>query len=140
MSYKDKDKQKEYQKEWLMERRKIFFSGKKCSLCDATNFLQLHHPDRDQKKDHKIWSWSEKRRDMELSKCVILCKKCHIELHAKELRIHGTVSRYQAGCRCDLCRKKMVITSKKWYENRKRKKLLLASRVEERLLDSLISY
>ena len=109
----------------MRKRREAFFFGKKCSLCGAVDLLQVHHTNRDQKKDHKVWSWSEKRRNAELSKCVILCKKCHTELHAKEMRIHGTRSRYQAGCRCDLCRKKMGIVSKRWYENRKRKKLLI---------------
>lgn len=41
--------------------------------------LQIDHVDPSEKVTHKVWSWSEPRREEELNKCVVRCKPCHIE-------------------------------------------------------------
>ena len=104
--YKNKQKQREYAREWVAKRRREFFENRKCKTCGKITSLQLHHVNRKEKEGHAIWSWSKERREAEIAKCIILCSECHIELHAKEKRIleHGTCVMYRKGCRCRLCK------------------------------------
>jgi 5-methylcytosine-specific restriction endonuclease McrA len=96
---------KEYGRVWIANRRKEFFKDKKCENCGSTENLEPHHINPELKKDHKIWSWSEKRRNEELKKCKILCQSCH-KIETKEWykknRKHGR-SWYNHGCRCPIC-------------------------------------
>jgi uncharacterized protein YnzC (UPF0291/DUF896 family) len=41
--------------------------------------LQVDHINNKEKISHRIWSWSEKRRNEELAKCQALCLICHKE-------------------------------------------------------------
>jgi hypothetical protein len=77
MPYKDKEKQLEYQKNWMRKRRKSFFSDKECNHCGSTEDLELDHINRLTKITHNVWSWSEDRRNDELKKCQVLCNSCH---------------------------------------------------------------
>lgn len=98
MSYKDPETQREYQRQWLRQRRDTFFAGKTCRLCGSSEALNLHHRDSTQKVSHRIWSWAEPRRLAELAKRDVLCDSCHRALHK-----HGTPERWDAGCRCARC-------------------------------------
>lgn len=102
---------REYQRQWIADRRAAFFNGKTCSWCPSTERLELHHLDTSRKEAHAIWSWSEARRLAEIAKCIVLCRPCHERAHAEARRIeaelrqpHGTRNRYGMGCRCDSCR------------------------------------
>jgi hypothetical protein len=119
MSYKNKEKQREYCKEWVKTRRMSFFSGKKCFRCGSTENLVLHHRNPEEKEGHCIWSWAESRRLREIEKCDILCKKCHIEHHAKllEKNVHGTDTMYNKGCRCTECKKFKSDKNKRFRKN-----------------------
>lgn len=118
MPYKDKEKQKAYARCWMRKRRQEYFNTHgSCVECGAWEKLCLHHKDPDSKISHCIWSWSAERREKELAKCVVMCKKCHNMLHAKERYKHGGLGRYQAGCRCDACKKAKSIENKR---NRRR--------------------
>lgn len=91
MPYKDKDKQREYQRKWMKSRRRAFFDGKSCLICGSFDELELHHRDPSQKIHHAIWSWSQTRRDVELAKCDVLCRTCHdttTAAHLIETRTH----------------------------------------------------
>ena len=123
MPYKDKEKQRAYDKKWISNRRLEFFRGKICKECgeDDISKLNLHHRNPESKESHKIWSWSKERREAEILKCDILCKKCHTELHAKQRRKHGTRSRYIAGCICTECKAKMAECTKRWKDNKNKK-------------------
>lgn len=48
--------------------------------------LQLHHLNPEEKDSHKIWSWSQKRREAEIAKCIVLCWPCHIHYHVEARR------------------------------------------------------
>lgn len=85
MPYKDKVKQREYQRKWKAKRRAEFFEGKCCEECGGAENLELHHEDRSKKESHKIWSWSKERREAELAKCVVLCRDCHWQETYKQL-------------------------------------------------------
>ena len=119
MPIKNLEKRREYCRNWMRERRNSYFKNKHCVLCKSTVNLVLHHTIPEEKTDHKIWSWAKERREKELEKCIVLCRKCHDDLHCLHLKIHGTLSRYDAGCRCELCRKRKHERYLRWKENRK---------------------
>jgi len=77
--YTNKDKQREYQRTWVTERRQSFFADKVCIDCGIAENLQLDHVDAQLKVSHRIWSWSKEHRDTELSKCVVRCLPCHVK-------------------------------------------------------------
>ena len=105
MGYKDKDRQREYQRQWVAKRREAFFCNKECKHCGDSQDLQLHHLDPKQKESHSIWGWGDKRRLPEIEKCIVLCKACHLNVHGKKLgKTCGKLSTYKCGCRCVDCR------------------------------------
>ncbi len=100
MPYRDKAKQQHYQKKWLAGRRAEWFRGKKCADCNSTRDLELDHIDPEQKKDHRIWSWSRKRQLAELQKCQVLCHDCHSDKTAAENAERNTIAPpYRMGSR-----------------------------------------
>lgn len=104
--YKDPERQREYQRRWMSERRAKYFEGKTCAVCGTSENLELDHVDPHLKISHRIWSWKWDRILEETSKCQILCQKHHQEKtwsHLGEVRC-GTVRSYRRGCRCDSCR------------------------------------
>ena len=113
MPYKDPEKQREYQRLYVKRVRRAFFKAKICERCGAVKNLQIHHRDPAKKISHHIWSWSEKRRNAELQKCVVWCKPCHVEHHAELERKHGR-ARFRAGCHCPVC----VAAELKYQSNR----------------------
>lgn len=71
------ERKREYQREWLANRRANFFADKACVRCGSAEQLELDHIDPEQKVSHRIWSWSQERRDAEIAKCQVLCAECH---------------------------------------------------------------
>lgn len=111
MSFKDKDKQREYQRNWIAARRVEYIKlrGGVCCKCSSAVDLEFHHRDRMTKLDHKIWSWSISRLEAELMKCDLLCRECHFKETTKErnyyMSKHGSLNSYKSyGCRCEDCR------------------------------------
>lgn len=112
MPYKDKEKQSEYQCNYVKSRHTKFIEefGGKCVKCGSKEKLEFDHVDRTTKTSHKIWSWTESRIREELKKCQLLCKQCHInKTHAERgdrILVHGALFRgYRRGCRCPECRR-----------------------------------
>lgn len=120
MPYKDKEKQREYQRQWIASRRKAFFENKTCSKCGGLEDLELDHIDPTQKVSHRIWSWSATRRAAEIAKCQILCYPCHLK---KTIAMypdweHGTDAMYRkAGCRCPVCKEYSRNAKARWRNN-----------------------
>lgn len=107
--YLDKNKQRECGRDFLSKRREEWLlENGPCAKCGSREDLEVDHKDPLLKISHKVWSWSEKRRKEELSKCQPLCVSCHKD-KTKLSRIrdspHGTASCYRKGCRCLACRK-----------------------------------
>ena len=119
MAYKNKEKQKEFQRNWLKNRRNrwILEFGGVCP-CGSIDNLEFDHIDPSEKVSHRIWSWREDRIKEELSKCQLLCVECHKKKTAKQEREkikHGTRSGYQVlMCKCVLCRGAQNEYMKKW--------------------------
>lgn len=86
MPYKDKIKQREYQRLWIAKRRFDFLKDKKCIKCGSNKQLEIDHIDPKTKVEHRIWSWKESKRLLELSKCQILCNKHHLEKTIEQIK------------------------------------------------------
>ena len=109
MPYSDREKRRQYAREWLAKRRAAYFADKRCARCGSTENLELDHIDPTGKVSHKIWSWSTERRAAELAKCQVLCRGCHQEKSWAEAGVvpyrHGTNTTYRKrGCKCEECR------------------------------------
>lgn len=78
MGYKSKEKQRRYQRTWMQRRRAAWLDANgPCVDCGSTEDLEVDHVDPTEKECHRVWSWSEERREEELSKCVVRCHECH---------------------------------------------------------------
>jgi hypothetical protein len=122
----DMNKVRKRQREWVAKRRQEWFATNgPCKGCGSDKNLELHHADRSTKESHRIFSWAEARRDVELAKCTVLCHECHVietAAQIKEFRpvhhIHGTQTEYRRGCRCGLCKAAKYLAIK--YERMKK--------------------
>lgn len=117
-----KEYMRKYQREYAARNRREWLTGKFCVKCGSIENLEVDHIDRTQKVTHSVWGWGEAKRDIELAKCQVLCKKCHKEKTFVDLYSnvpeHGPRT-YRRGCRCDICRESAV---KRMAEYRNRKK------------------
>jgi len=114
VGYKDKPKQREYQRKWLAERRKFAIAvfGDKCTKCGSTTKLEFDHIDPKTKIHHSIWSWAPIRIKAELEKCQLLCAECHKDKTGRTT--HGTDQMYKNyKCRCNLCKEGSARRKKK---------------------------
>ena len=123
MPYKDKKKQIKYQSEWMKKRRRAWLKENgPCKKCSSLDALEIDHIDPKDKVDHRVWSWTKKRKKKELKKCQVLCEKCHRKKTSKQMRkpiVHGTISAYHyRKCRCRPC----VVTAYQYEKARKAKK------------------
>lgn len=108
MPYKDKNKKREYDRQWMQARRQAWFAvNGPCVKCGTWENLELDHKDPSTKITHNVWSWAEERREIELAKCQVLCVACHMEKSIFEMHRpirHGTRTSYSYHkCRCIVC-------------------------------------
>ena len=120
MPYADKDKQREYQRRWMKERRETWLNENgPCVDCGTWLDLEVDHVDPSRKVTHRVWSWSVERREKELAKCVVRCHPCHeskTNTGVGRRAPHGTGSRYDSGCHCNECRKAELA---RWHQRDK---------------------
>ncbi len=131
MPYKDKNKQREFQKQWIADRKAEYLKNNgPCVKCGSWDNLKIDHINRKEKITHRVWSWSEERRIIELEKCQILCEQCHKHKTKKENEtpiIHGTRNAYyRRGCRCNECTIVKKIKDDYLHEQAKLKKKTLS--------------
>lgn len=122
MSYKDRDKQREYQNRWMKSRREAWLKDNgPCTSCGSWEELEVDHIIGNEKVNHRIWSWSKERRDKELAKCQVLCNPCHREKTREELRVktHGFTMYCRYRCRCDVCTKANRDHRREWVKRNK---------------------
>ena len=70
-----------------LKERAVALLGGKCTICEydrCTSCLCFHHKDSSQKDFAVAGNWykSWEKISVELDKCVLLCVRCHGELHA----------------------------------------------------------
>lgn len=126
MPMSTKEAQRAYQREWVQKRRNAWLQQNgPCKKCGSTEKLEVDHIDRKTKINHKVWTWSQIRRDEELQKCQVLCKKCHVEKTAADMgyRQHGD-SGYHRGCRCKICKDVAVkrVNEYRWRTGKRKKR------------------
>lgn len=130
MGYSNKEKQREYQRQWIAKRRAEYFSDKKCVVCGSKKNLELDHINPTDKKMNPsaLWSLSEsnQKRIDELAKCQVLCKSHHKDKTLvdisnrleKEILQHGTATMYDYhGCRCSPCKDAATIKRRRFKRN-----------------------
>ena len=122
MPIKDIEERRKYHREWMKKRRETFFNDKECVNCGSTDDLELDHIDPALKESHRIWSWSQVRREAELAKCQVLCHDCHLvktNKYKDDMQPHGDARYIAKSCRCLVC-KDAHNKAKREYRNRKR--------------------
>ena len=96
MPYKNREEHNAWHQASKRKNREeaIRLLGGQCALpdCDSTENLQFDHIRREDKVDHRIWSWSKERRLAELAKCQLLCEYHHVEKSMAENR--GEIPRW----------------------------------------------
>ena len=91
-------------KEWR-ERRKTFLEGKTCEWCRASENLVIHHPSYIREDGSSISE--EEYINFEASGAVVLCRRCHLNLHkgrvlCRACKRHYHLPRYDKCFRCAL--------------------------------------
>jgi hypothetical protein len=122
MSYSGETK-REYQRQWMANRRREWFKDKKCVECGSKENLELHHVNPEQKWKHNFWSYSWIKILEEIKKCIVLCEKCHKLETIKKLQrplIHGTQAGYVKGCRCKECSVAHNISTRDWKRHKRK--------------------
>lgn len=107
MPFKSAEARRSHARNWMRKRRDEWFAANgPCKKCGSTERLELDHIDPALKIAHQVWSWSKVRREAELAKCQVLCYTCHKAKTSADRpqAVHGSRSRYVAGCRCAECR------------------------------------
>lgn len=124
MGYKNRDKQREFQRFWIEKVRHLWFlANGPCKGCGSWDDLELDHIDPAEKTTHRVWSLRPEKRQAELTKCQALCHACHkaktIAQFSKPL-VHGTLNGYSKHrCRCDACREANTERVRRWKANRR---------------------
>lgn len=74
-------------------RKKWFTENGPCKKCGSEESLELDHINPEEKVAHTVWSWTPMRRELELAKCQVLCRKCHREKTSGRQEIGRVVQR-----------------------------------------------
>ena len=112
---------KEYFRNYYKERKHYYITllGGKCSVCGSTDNLQFHHTDRNSKDlaIGKLMNYSKTKVEAELSKCVLLCRRCHIKTHKEDGTWIAFGGRHEGnvGAKNPRARKVMCIETGKQY-------------------------
>ncbi len=134
-----KDQRKAYLKNYLQgympiwrERRREEAKarlGGKCAKCGSRDSLEFDHQDPASKLAPigKLWTASKARFELEIVKCQLLCKPCHIEKTRtngeqgnKQSPVHGSYrTAYVKKCPCNLCAVKRLEHSAMRRQRRK---------------------
>jgi 5-methylcytosine-specific restriction endonuclease McrA len=107
---KRKEYIKEYQKNWMRERRlEWVLANGPCKHCGSSDNLEVDHinPALKTMEASSVWSRTQSVRDKELSNCQVLCKQCHLKktLAERKQPTHGTANMYKNHkCRCEECK------------------------------------
>ncbi len=84
--------------------------GGKCIDCESIENLEFDHDDASKKQydvSKMLGGWSNAKLQLEISKCVLRCKSCHLIKTLREGDLknvnHGGGITGKRNCRCELC-------------------------------------
>jgi len=112
MPRKTPELQREFQRNWMANRRAYWIASKGgvCVKCGSDDRLEIDHIDRTLKTLNfsSIWSRSKEIQDREPANAQLLCYECH-KIKTRSERVdpnlqHGTTGMYKRKCRCQICR------------------------------------
>lgn len=115
---------REYMRARYYRRRTAFIEsrGGKCVECGSVENLEVDHIDRETKGfdvGKAFAGWSESRLQAELSKCQVLCKKCHGKKTISENAVeHGGGVSGKRNCQCAPCKAKKAEYMKEYKKAR----------------------
>lgn len=79
---------REYFRNYYRKRKQQYINmlGGKCSICGTTEQLQFHHVNRNTKDlaISRLMNFSKEIVEKELNKCILLCKRCHTNVHKND--------------------------------------------------------
>lgn len=115
----------EYMREYMLKRYHVRRAaaiaklGGMCVDCKTTEQLEFDHADAKTKSFNisKIWNYSQAKLDLELAKCVLRCKSCHLlktRKHDAGAVEHGGGLSGKRNCKCELCRKRKAEWTKEY--------------------------
>ena len=86
-SERSRAKRKKYKQEWVVDQKikAVEYKGGRCMLCGYANSLaglDFHHLDPKTKERKPTQYKCFEKNKPELDKCVLLCVRCHREVHA----------------------------------------------------------
>ncbi len=120
---------KELNRQRRKQRRELCLSilGGKCIKCFTVEDLEINHKDPDTKilTTQQIHNLPEDELVIELQKCELLCKACHIDVHSVP---HGGGKQGKYGCKCEPCMER-----KRQYARDKYREKLDGKNVMERV-------
>lgn len=83
-----------HDRQLAQKQRAIEYKGGKCYVCGYNKYygaLEFHHLNPDTKEfsisELRTYTWN--RLKIELDKCMLLCRNCHAEIHAKNVGLPG---------------------------------------------------
>lgn len=122
--YKNPADRRDYQLEWMRKRRTNWLLANGPCKCGSWERLEIDHINPGSKVNHRIWSWTDEKREAELAKCQVLCFVHHREKTAAERwnRVqHGSYAmRVKGKCRCALCMEYVRRQKQLWRERAER--------------------
>lgn len=131
LSDKERERSRKYNLDRYYRLKKEAFSmlGDRCARCGKKRNLEIDHKIRSNKSFNvtMMLNVSRKLFLLEVKKCQLLCKKCHLTKTMKELGkeiakgTHGTLSSYRY-CHCEKCKKAQRDYMRKYRETHPRKK------------------
>jgi hypothetical protein len=104
---------------WRKETLEKF--GNKCCQCNSQEKLEFDHIDPSLKSYPISQGWARKDIEQELSKCQLLCSKCHLEktINSKKPFTHGSSYCWmKLKCKCTIC----LEARETWYFKRNAKR------------------
>lgn len=79
MPYANPEDRRRRFRERVAERRAAWFAANgPCVDCGTWDNLRVDHVDATTKVTHRVFNWSDARREEELAKCVPRCQPCHV--------------------------------------------------------------
>jgi hypothetical protein len=128
MAHTEESRRRAYEKQ--KQRRATWLAANgPCANCGAVDGLEAHHKEPETKVSHNVWTWAIARMTAELDKCIVLCGRCHDNLHSTQRIKHGVARYNKHKCRCQPCKQAKAAENARSIVRKLRSKKFQASLV-----------